>query len=221
MPSGPLDRHTNTPVELKARLEAERADVVFLVYRDADGRQRILQLVGERLTIGRGLGADLRLEWDDQVSRMHAELERVGDTWAVADDGLSTNGTFCNEERVRGRRRLVDSDQLRFGRTLVAFRAPALSDDGDTTRVPDSDASGVMLSDTQRRVLTALCRPRFDNPFATPATNQQIAGEVFLGVDAVKLHLRALYRKLGIEGLPHNQKRARLVELAFQHWDLR
>ncbi len=71
------------------------------------------------------------------------------------------------------------------------------------------------LTDTQKRILAALCRPVSEgNHFATPATNQEIAEAVFLSVDAVKGHLRTLYRKFGIEDLPHNQKRARLVELA-------
>ena len=73
------------------------------------------------------------------------------------------------------------------------------------------------LTDTQRAILVALCRPRAGgNRYATPATNQEIAGEVFLSVDAVKAHLRALYRKFGVEPLPHNQKRARLVELVME-----
>jgi hypothetical protein len=75
----------------------------------------------------------------------------------------------------------------------------------------------VRLTDTQLGILAALCRPiAAGNSYATPATNQEIADEVFLGVDAVKGHLRTLYRKFGIEDLPHNQKRARLVELAIE-----
>jgi hypothetical protein len=75
----------------------------------------------------------------------------------------------------------------------------------------------VRLTDTQLGILAALCRPiAAGNGYATPATNQEIADEVFLSVDAVKGHLRALYRKFGIEDLPHNQKRARLVELAIE-----
>lgn len=82
----------------------------------------------------------------------------------------------------------------------------------------DSDPpTNVRLTDTQLGILAALCRPlAAGNPFATPATDQEIADEVFLGVDAVKGHLRALYRKFGIEDLPRNQKRARLVELAIE-----
>jgi hypothetical protein len=80
----------------------------------------------------------------------------------------------------------------------------------------DADSpTDVRLTDTQLGILAALCKPiASGNSFATPATNQEIAEEVFLSVDAVKGHLRTLYRKFGIEDLPHNQKRARLVELA-------
>jgi hypothetical protein len=80
----------------------------------------------------------------------------------------------------------------------------------------DADSpTDVRLTDTQLGILAALCRPLTSgNHFATPATNQEIADEVYLSVDAVKGHLRTLYRKFGIEDLPHNQKRARLVELA-------
>src|SRR5687768_2230216 len=78
-------------------------------------------------------------------------------------------------------------------------------------------APGLRLTETQGKILEALCRPRAaGNRYAPPATNQEIAGEVFLSVDAVKAHLRVLYRKFGVEDLPHNQKRARLVELVLE-----
>jgi hypothetical protein len=71
------------------------------------------------------------------------------------------------------------------------------------------------LSETQRRIVTALCRPyKHDDPYATPASNQQIADELFLSVDAVKTHLRTLIQKFQMEGLPQSQKRVKLVERA-------
>ena len=78
----------------------------------------------------------------------------------------------------------------------------------------------VQLTDTQRRVLIALCRPLRDGGFGTPATNQQIAAEVFLSVDAVKMHLRALFAKFELADLPQNQKRAKLAERAFQSGEI-
>ena len=75
----------------------------------------------------------------------------------------------------------------------------------------------VTLTDTQHRILAALSRPvSGGDRYATPATNQEIADEVFLSVDAVKAHLRTLYGKFGIEDLPQNQKRVRLVELVIE-----
>ena len=73
------------------------------------------------------------------------------------------------------------------------------------------------MSDAQRRVLVALCRPFSEgDPWARPATNKQIAEELFLTVPAVKTHLRALFGRFGIEDLGQNEKRLRLAELAFQ-----
>ena len=42
----------------------------------------------------------------------------------LVDEGLSRNGSFVNGERVDGRRLLDDGDELRFGQTLLRYRAP-------------------------------------------------------------------------------------------------
>jgi DNA-binding NarL/FixJ family response regulator len=46
-----------------------------------------------------------------------------------------------------------------------------------------------------------------------PATNPQIATEVFLSVDAVKAHLRVLFERFQLGELPQNEKRSRLVAI--------
>ncbi len=212
-PAGP---HAASPAELQERLEAERAGVPFLLRREVAG-QRILPLGEvERVTVGRGEEVDVRLTADERVSRLHAEIERIGGVWTVADDGLSRNGSFLNGERIVGRRGLADGDELRFGDTLVIFRAPAPTHGLATAAAPEP-APRAELTETQRKILIALCRPFAEGSrYATPATNQQIADEVFLSLDAVKGHLRTLFEKFGVGDLPQNQKRVRLVELAFQ-----
>lgn len=205
-----------TPVELKAQIEAERAGQAFVVYRDADGEQRIVTLTDQPVWVGRRDSVGLCFAWDSQVSGVHAELEPTGGEWTLVDDGLSRNGSYVNGERVNGRRRLRDRDMLRFGRTVVLYRAP-----GEAAAPSTMLASDVLvaanLSETQRKVLIALCRPFKDGAtHATPATNQQIAGELFLSVQAIKAHLRALFEKFGVEDLPQNSKRAALVQRALQ-----
>jgi hypothetical protein len=215
-----MERITDNPrpasaIELKSHIEAERTGLPFLVFRDGAGNQ-VIHMIGDaqRVALGRS-SADVELPWDDQVSRAHAELSRVGEEWVLADDGLSLNGTFLNGAVVRGRRRIHDGDALRVGHTTMLFRNPTEAD-ARTTRPITSPQPVVTLSDGQRRVLVALCRPfKSSTAFVTPATNDQIAAELFLTVDAVKKQMRALFQKFGVESLPQNEKRARLVERAF------
>ena len=213
----PLGRHAATPAELRDRIEAERRGRPFLVYRGEDHEQRILDLDGhgERLSVGRGLTNGLSLPHDTEVSRLHAELECIAGEWTVSDDGLSRNGTFVNGSRISGRTRLRDGDLLRVGRTSIAYRRPE-AEDSMPTQVAGEHLALTDLPPTQRQVLVALARPYKHNEFAVPATNQDIAGELHLSVDAVKSHLRTLFQRFGIEHLPQNQKRSRLVAEALQ-----
>jgi hypothetical protein len=201
------DAHGSTPAELKARLEAERGAHPFLLYRDAGGGQRIVALdAGDApVTVGRREDNAIALPWDNEVSRLHAELAPIGRDWVVIDDGLSRNGTFVNGDRITGRRRLRDGDRLCFGETPMQFRAPTDDSSASTASVPTGGAA-LMVTDTQRRVLVALCRPLRDSPYAVPATNREIADEVHLSVDAVKAHLRVLFERLGLDELPQNQE---------------
>jgi hypothetical protein len=187
----PDELHAGSPRELKDRVEAERRGSSFLLYRDDEGRQQLLEL-GERsgrLTIGRHPDSDVALPWDGEVSRLHAELERVAGEWTVVDDGRSRNGTFVNGERLHGRRLLADADS----RTVPA------------------------MSPAQRRVLVALCRPfAAGRTFATPASNRAIAEELVVSSDTVKSHMRALFDAFGIGPMPQNEKRAALAREAIE-----
>jgi hypothetical protein len=117
---------------------------------------------------------------------------------------------------VGSRQRLRDGDVLRIGATSILFRDPT-SVGASETRMGAPDLAPPHVSEAQRKVLMALCRPyKAPGSFATPATNQDIAGELFLSVEAVKTHMRALFAKFGVEDLPQNQKRAKLIERAFQ-----
>ena len=204
--------------ELKAQIEAERGGRPFLVLRDGEGEQRIFVIEEgtSELWVGRGEAAGLRIDWDEEVSSLHAQIEVVAGECTLLDDGLSRNGSFVGTERVHGRKRLRDGDTLRFGRTTVLFRRPGESAQ-EATAVATEVPAAARISPGQRRVLIALCRPFKDGAaFATPPTNQAIAAELHLSVDAVKTHMRALFEKLELEDLPQNRKRVALVERALQ-----
>jgi pSer/pThr/pTyr-binding forkhead associated (FHA) protein len=206
--------HQATPQELKARIEARRRPWPFVLYRDGDGEQKIVELRESRLSIGRQDASELAVPWDHAVSRVHALLERLGDEWTLVDEGSSRNGTWLNGDRLSGRRRLRDGDVIRVGKTTLSFNAPGPSDSVPT--LTEDGGPAATVSEAQRRVLVALCRPYAAGPFAVPASNQQIADELVLGVETVKTHLRALFDAFDLGDVPQHQKRAQLAAEALR-----
>jgi pSer/pThr/pTyr-binding forkhead associated (FHA) protein len=217
MSMAPLGPHQATPLELRERLAAERRGRPFLLFRDGDGMQHIVELPSEhdRIAIGRSADCPVCLAWDPDVSRLHAELERIGSHWLVVDEGVSRNGTYVSGARILGRRRLADGDVIRLGDTAIVFRQPDMNP-GATTRQSDQSEVAARVTAAQRRVLVSLCRPfKGGVSDAVPATNPQIAEELVLTVAAVKTHMRSLFQAFAIDDLPQQEKRRRLVALAF------
>jgi hypothetical protein len=214
----PDDPHLTSPQELRDRIHAERRGGPFLLYRDGAGAQVILELGPEldRITIGRRAGNEVWLDWDAEVSRVHAALHRLGEDWVVNDDGLSHNGTWVNGERVTGDRRLREGDVIVIGNTSIVYRDPGASSESLPTVTAKRRALGGDLTPAQRRVLIALCRPFKDSAYAAPASNQQIANELVVSVDAVKATMRALFGRFDVGELPQNAKRAALATRALQ-----
>jgi hypothetical protein len=69
--------------------------------------------VGDGAVLGRGDQAEIRLE-DPFASGRHARLVRQGGIVVLEDLG-STNGTYLNEELVRGPQPLHEGDRVRIG----------------------------------------------------------------------------------------------------------
>ena len=209
----PPDLRFVSATELAARLGAERRGTPFLLYLDHERRQRIVDLDSGVVSIGRDPANVVQLDWDTEVSRVHAVLEHVGGAWTLVDDGLSRNGSFVNGRRVHGRRRLDHGDSVTVGKTLLVFVAT----EGEVrTTTTTTSGSPPELSPAQQRVLDALCRPMLDGPVQVPAANREIAGELFLSVETVKSHMQALFPLFGIPDMPQNRKRAELVKRAFE-----
>jgi hypothetical protein len=211
--------HAASAVELRQRLETERRGHPFLILRNGEAEQVLVELPADgpqSRTIGRASDCDIALAWDERVSRVHAQLVCVGGDWAIDDGGLSRNGTFVNGQRIADRRRLHDGDTLRFGATAMVFRRPVDAGKDPSTVFASDVLAPTTLSPAQRAVLLELCRPLAGDPRARPATNPEIAAALVLSLDAVKGHLRVLFAKFGVEDLPQNEKRLRLAERALE-----
>ena len=207
----PLRPHGLSATERKRVLEAASDKHPFLAWRGSDGVLRIERLEDPRSrTLGRRPAMDIVID-DPQVSGLHARLECHAGEWSIIDDGLSKNGTFVDEDRVKAHERLAGDRLIRLGRTIVAFKAPVrpafapTASDHDPPPLPP-------LTAQQRAVLVALCRPLLDDPPARlPASNGDVACELQLSVGAVKMHLRSLFAKFQLAHVKQNEKRLRLA----------
>lgn len=188
-----------------------------LFFRDGAGRQQIsiLPSVAARLTIGRGPGSDLHLPWDNEVSRLHAQLEHVGSDWILVDDGLSSNGTYVNGERLIARHRLRDGDVILVGSTTLSFRAdriPPSPETGDRPKRghfagPDADPTASHTGAVPPLQGWRALRDAGDEPADRGRNLPQRRQCQESPTNAV--------RKVRRGGSPAEPKRARLVELAF------
>ncbi|MEP7289477.1 MAG: FHA domain-containing protein [Chloroflexota bacterium] len=90
-----------------------------------------------QLTIGRREGCDISLNYDSQVSRLHARVvyEAALRTFYLEDMG-SRNGTYLRGSRLEGRTSLRPGELFRIGRTWLrvdpARSTPEEADEDNT-----------------------------------------------------------------------------------------
>jgi len=159
------------------------------------GRSRVLQVEGDRLTIGKAPSNDVPLIADGRISRLHAVLERFEAGWCIRDLG-SRNGTYVNGRRIWDTHSLRPGDEVLVGETTLVFRWPGQDVGTGTT---DSSPPKPDLTRRERDVLLALCRPVVaGDVFTEPASIREIARELTVTEGAVKQHLAHLYDKFGL-----------------------
>ncbi|MGW6425934.1 FHA domain-containing protein [Nocardia sp. NPDC055053] len=184
-------------------------------FGNGNRREYRLDRYGGTVSIGRSDAADIVVSDDSTVSRLHAVIEQICDCWVVVDDGMSTNGTFVNGERIGGRRTLESGDTLKVGQTVFTFNEGGRIPAEEVPTTPVLRVSRSSLTDAQYLVLEALCGSRDGEiTHCYPASNGRIAQDLCLSIATVKTHLRALCRTFQVDDFPQNQKRVELVERA-------
>ncbi len=92
--------------------------------------KQAVQLTDGRTTIGSRAGNDIQLD-DDSISAYHAEIVQGVNGEFYVTDCYSSHGTFLNGEQVKGKMRIVEGDELRFGdQVCVLNTTDADSDSG-------------------------------------------------------------------------------------------
>jgi DNA-binding transcriptional ArsR family regulator len=178
----------------------------YLEWWDGQAR-RVFPLESDRVTVGSSPTNDVVID-EPSVSRVHAILQLVTNTWVVEDCG-SRNGTFVQGKRIPSLHPLRPGEELRVGRVQLLLGGQPSAGGKETEAVTDQPA----LTARERDVLVALCAPlAAGDVFTEPLSVREIA--IALGVSdaAVKQHLANLYDKFAVvEG---DRRRSRLANAA-------
>jgi DNA-binding CsgD family transcriptional regulator len=169
---------------------------------------------GASVLIGRTPNARVDLSHDASVSRRHARLTCTDGEWVVEDIG-SSGGTYLMRD---GRRRKVTSpyglchgDRICVGRTILRYQAPpATGGEVPTEFVEDQT---IVLTAREKEFLEALCSLVLAGSAGWPS-NEELAQRFVISDHTVRTHLKTLYLKFGLRGVPDNQRRARLIQIA-------
>ena len=205
-PIDPHALHSSTASEL-ARLN-ELAGQTYVAWRDPAGalQVKVLEPTAASVTIGRETHREIALVWDPHVSRLHAELQPRDCDWVVVDTN-SMGGTFVGDERLTGVRPLRAGDRIRAGDTILAFHTPIA--DASARTLDAEQVPRAPLTKAKKNVLVALCEPLIADFSADAATNEHIAAELVISVDAVKKTLTFLYAAFEIDVAPKRRHLAR------------
>lgn len=110
------------------------ATVQTLVVKDASGKERVVPLDREVITVGRDPSCTIRLD-SAYVSRQHARIELEQDNPRLVDLG-SRNGSLLNGTRVEGSAPLTAGDVITIADATIECLAEAAMDGITRTFVP-------------------------------------------------------------------------------------
>lgn len=165
---------------------------------------KVTAVGGSRVAIGRSPENGVVID-NDTVSRRHALMERVGQSWRIRDLG-SRNGTYVNGVRVTGSAVVRPGDRITLGEAALRIaEGPSESHQNLATILPARrklDEYG--LTPREREVLRQV---------AEGHTDEQIAGNMVLSIKTVRSHLDRIRDKTGARRRPELTRFALLHQL--------
>ncbi len=110
------DDETKVSIDEVERPPRQDRDRAYLIVLAGSSVGEMYKISDGRTIIGRGQQADIQVT-DEGISRRHAEISHVRDEIVIKDLG-STNGTYCNGEKI-GEHVLTDGDKIQVGSTTI------------------------------------------------------------------------------------------------------
>jgi serine phosphatase RsbU (regulator of sigma subunit) len=125
---------------------------------------QLFPLINDSTILGRHPDCDIVLEVG-AVSRQHARIVRVGVAFFV-EDLHSRNGTFVNDDRVEGRRRLVENDQIKICDLVFVFHLGS-PEQVAASQEPPHPRDAIIIVDDEKQASGSTIMSKFDVGSAT------------------------------------------------------
>ncbi|MGQ9575470.1 MAG: SpoIIE family protein phosphatase [Thermoguttaceae bacterium] len=106
---------------------------------------QVFALLRDCAVLGRHPDCDVVLDVG-AVSRQHAQILRIGENYYL-EDLNSRNGTYLNDERIQGRRKLSENDQIRICDLVFAFHLGAPGAGGPARALEPTEQAVVMVDE--------------------------------------------------------------------------
>jgi hypothetical protein len=120
------------------------------------------ELSTEPVVIGRENANDLVLK-DPEVSRRHARVIYQGGRYYV-EDLNSTNGTFLNDQRIRGQAPLSHGDVIRLGESIRLTYYRPVAEDTEGTFILEEDPENYIPTPPVRQPPAYQPQPQYQPP---------------------------------------------------------
>lgn len=107
--------------------------VSIITLTDIHAEDKCFQdVIGKSLLIGRSINADIRIDYDQSVSREHCEILREGDSFYIINHS-QINRTMLNGERIEKKTPIVDGAIIKMGRVEMRVNIQNVEQDGSTS----------------------------------------------------------------------------------------
>jgi diguanylate cyclase (GGDEF)-like protein len=130
---------------------AMSADRWTLTILSGESAGLVLPLQDQRMTVGRGGDADVRL-LDQGLSREHAAFEPQGDQIRIVDLG-STNGTFVEGEKISGAALVGDGARVQLATVAMRLQLQTTEEMAAVRRIYESTIKDSLTGLSNRRHL--------------------------------------------------------------------
>ena len=99
----------------------------FLNMIRPDGSRTEFEITKQEVILGRSRKCDFKISVSD-ISREHCRLERRGNSWFLSDLG-SSNGTYCNKEKIDQERHVQPGDIIVIGKVVFTLSIRGLTNE--------------------------------------------------------------------------------------------